>query len=109
GKVDVRLANLDAVFARVADNLGRRVEAHRLGVEQCRTEDVRIIGLEPGGGVNQEGEGSGMALRETIFAEALELTETALGEVARVALADHALDEFFPIVLDRAGATEGGH
>jgi hypothetical protein len=32
--VDVDRGGLDAVLARIADDLGGRIEAHRLGVEQ---------------------------------------------------------------------------
>ena len=35
GKIDVHLAHLHAVLARVADELGRGVEAHGLGIQQA--------------------------------------------------------------------------
>ena len=39
--------HLDAVPARIADELRRRVEAHRLGVEQRAQEGRRLVALEP--------------------------------------------------------------
>ena len=43
--VDVDRAQLDAVLARVAHELGRLVEAHRLAVEDRGAEHVRIDGI----------------------------------------------------------------
>ena len=77
---------------RVADDLGRGVEAHRLGVEERGAEDVRVVALDPGRGVDEEGEARRVALREAVFAETLDLLEAALGEGALVAAGDHALD-----------------
>jgi hypothetical protein len=48
GKVHVDFAQIDAVLAGVADELGRRIEAHRLGVEETGAEDVGIVALHPG-------------------------------------------------------------
>ena len=41
--IDADRPHLDAMLARVADELGGGVEAHRLGVEQGRAEDVRMM------------------------------------------------------------------
>jgi hypothetical protein len=35
------------MFARVADDLGGRVEAHRLGIQKRAAEDVRMMALHP--------------------------------------------------------------
>ena len=85
--VDADRAHLDAMLARVADELGGRVEAHRLGVEQGRAEDVRMVALHPGRGVGDLGEAGGVAFGKAVAAEALDLLEGALGEVARIAVA----------------------
>ena len=69
------------MIARVADQLGRLVEAHRLRVEDRRAEHVGIEGLEPAGGIDQQREGGGMAFGKAVFAEPLDLLEAALGEV----------------------------
>ena len=82
GKIDVDLADFDAVVARVTHKLGRRVETHGLGVEDRRAEDIGIKGLEPAGGVDEQGEGGGVAFRKAVFAETLDLLEAALGKLA---------------------------
>ena len=84
--IDVDRPHLDAVLAHVAHDLRRRIEAHRLRVEQRRREHVRIAALEPGRRVDQQREARGVAFGKTVFAEALDLLEAALGEIARVAV-----------------------
>ena len=42
-QVHIHRADLDAVFLRVADDLGRCVKAHGLAVEEGRAEDVRMV------------------------------------------------------------------
>ena len=91
--VHVDRPHLDAVLARVAHQLRRRVEAHRLAVEQRREEGVGVVALDPAADVGEQREAGGVALREAVFAEALDLLEDALGELARVALLDHAADQ----------------
>ena len=63
--VDVDRPHLDAVLAGVAHDLRRRVEAHRLGVEQGGAEHVRVVALHPGRGIGDQREGGGVALRES--------------------------------------------
>src|SRR3546814_7605504 len=86
-------AGLEAGLAGVADKLGRRVEAHRLAVQQRGGEDRGIVMLHPGRHVDQQGEARRMALRKPIGAEALDLLEATRGEVGIVAARDHAADE----------------
>ncbi len=43
--VDIDRPHLDAVLARVADDLRRRIEAHRLRIEQRGAEDIRDDGI----------------------------------------------------------------
>ena len=47
GEVDVGGARLDAVLARIAHDLRRRVKAHRLRVQQRRREGCRVVALDP--------------------------------------------------------------
>ena len=47
-----------------------------------------------------------MALGESIFAEALDLAEAALGEIAGIAACGHALDQLVAEILDGADAAE---
>ena len=110
GMIDVDVADLDAMVARVADQLRRRVKAHRLGVQDRRAEDVGIEGLEPAGGIDQQSEGGGVAFRKAVFAEPFDLLEAALGEFlsdSRSATMPSIIR--CAIVADRAGALEGRH
>ena len=107
--IDVGRPHLDAMFLRVAHELGRRIEAHRLGVEQGGGEDLGVVVLHPRGVVDQDGEARGVALREAVFAEAFDLLEAAFGEFALVAVADHAFDEVALELVDRAGPAERRH
>ena len=93
----------------VADNLGRLVEAHRLAVEQGRAEDLGVMALQPGRGVGQEGKAGGVAFREAVGAEALQLGEGLFGELDRIAALDHAADQLVLEVADPARELEGGH
>ena len=107
--VDVDLAHLDPVVDGVAHELGRGVKAHGLGVEDGATEHVRVAVLEPGRDVDQECEARGVALREAVLAEALDLAEAALGEVPVVAARGHAFDHLALEGVDGADMAEGGH
>src|SRR5689334_4661099 len=75
---DIDLAHLDAVLARVADDLGRRVKPHRLRVEQPAAEGIGVIVLQPGRDIDELGEARGMALRKAVGAKALDLLKTVL-------------------------------
>ena len=48
GIIDVYFFDRDAMFARVADDLRRCIEAHRLGIEQGTSEDIWITAFDPG-------------------------------------------------------------
>ncbi|MNG22435.1 hypothetical protein D3C84_1069170 [compost metagenome] len=50
-----------------------------------------------------------MAFGKAIFAKALDLAETALGERLRVTTADHAVDHLLLEATDLAGPAEGSH
>src|SRR5260221_14579262 len=100
--IDVDCAQCDAVLARVADDLRRGVEAHRLAVEQRGGEDGGIVAVDPGRDIDGEREAGGVALREAVAAEALDLLEAALGEIARIVPRDHALDHLVAELVDDA-------
>ena len=108
-KIDVHLAQLHAVLAGVADELGGGVEAHGLGVQHGGAEDVGVVALHPGGGVDEEREARRVAFRKAVFAKALDLAEAALGEAPLVAARDHALDHLGLEQADGADALEGRH
>ena len=109
GMVHRNVAEGNAMLARVAHDLGRGVKAHGLGVEEGAGEDVRIMALQPAGGIDEESEGRGMAFGKAIFAETLDLLEAALGEVALIASLDHALDHLLLEGVDGADPPEGRH
>jgi hypothetical protein len=109
GQVDVDLADVDAMVLRVADELCRLVETHRLRIQNRGAEHVGIEGLEPAGGVDQQGEGGGVAFGKAVLAETLDLLEAALGELLLVTLADHAFDHPLAIIADGSGPFEGRH
>src|SRR5690606_15780630 len=58
--------------------------------------------------IDQQREAGGMALREAVLAEALDLVEAALGEVVLVAALEHPPDEPLAKAGDGAGLAEGG-
>src|SRR3546814_4227404 len=77
--VDRDRAHLDAMIACIAHDLRRRVETHRLGVEQSGTEYVGMMMLHPARGIGDLRKARCMALRKAIAPEALDLLEGALG------------------------------
>ncbi len=85
------------------------IEAHGLGVQHRGAEDVGIEGLEPAGRIDEQREGSGVALRKAIFAEPLDLLETARCELLRVSLLHHRLDQPVAVEVDGAVAAERRH
>ncbi len=91
--VDVDGQHGDAVAAGVLDQLGGAVKTHGLAVEQAGKERRRVVALEPGGDVGQQGEAGGVGFGETVAAKALDLLEQAAGEVLVVAALDHASGE----------------
>ena len=91
-KIDVDLAHLDPMFARVAHELRGRVKAQRLRIEHRGEKHVGVAAFHPARGVDQQREARRMALGKAVFAKALDLPEAALGEFAVIALGDHALD-----------------
>ncbi len=107
--VDVDRADLDAVLLRIAHDLRRGIEAHRLAVEQRRGEHVGIAALHPGRGIDEQREARGMAFGKAVFAEAFDLAEAALGEIAGIAAPRHAFDELVAEILDGADPAERRH
>ena len=91
--VDVDGAHLDTVFARVADDLRRGVEPHRLAVQQGAGKDLGIEALDPGGDVDEQRKARRVALWKAIGSEPLDLAEAAGREVALIAVRDHTGDE----------------
>src|SRR5690606_32222334 len=70
--IDIDPARLDAVLARIPDDLCRRIKTHRLRIQERAGEGVGIVAFEPGRDIDELGEGRGMAFRKTVFAKAFD-------------------------------------
>ena len=94
---------------RIAHQLGRCIKTHRLAVEQASEKRIGVVALEPAAVIGQQRKTGGVALGETVFTEALDLLEDALGVVLVVALGHHAPDQ--PVVKGAEAALPlpGGH
>src|SRR5712691_13244219 len=92
-EIDIDRAHQDTVLLRVADDLGRCVEPHRLAVEESAGEDFGVDALDPGRDIDEEGKARGMAFGEAIGAEPLDLVEAAGREIRGIAALRHAPDE----------------
>jgi hypothetical protein len=106
---DVDRPDLHAVVHRIAHDLRRRVEAERLRVEQCGAERGRLVALQPRRHVHQQSEARRVALRKTVFAEALDLLVDLLGVLGGVAARQHAADQLVAERPDAALALPRGH
>src|ERR1051325_996797 len=67
------------------------------------------MALEPSGGIGNQGEARRMAFRKTIFAEAANLLDYALGECGGDALRLHACDQPFAVALHSSSAMPRRH
>ncbi|ESS36583.1 titin [Burkholderia cenocepacia KC-01] len=106
---DVDRQHLHAMTLRVLHELRRRVEPHRLAVQQRGEEDRGFVAFEPAARVREFREAGGVAFRETVFAEALDLLEDLFGEFARVVAFEHPADDLVLIFLEIALALPRGH
>ncbi|KIT73645.1 hypothetical protein QP64_00105, partial [Staphylococcus aureus] len=102
-------ACLHAVCARVADQLGGRVEAHGLRIEQRRAEHVGMMALHPARGIGDLGEAGGVALGEAVIAEAFDLRDQPFGEILADAALEHAGDQLGTEFADVAARLERRH
>lgn len=93
------------MLASIANELRRRVEAHRLAVEERRRERRGMPALEPRRDVDEERKARRVALGEAVAAEAPDALEDLLGEGGRVATGRHALDEPAAELVDRVAGT----
>ena len=108
-RADVDAAHRDAVLARVAHDLRRGVEPHRLRIQQRAGEGRRVMAFQPGRDIHQMRETRRVALGKSVGAEALDLTEAALGEVARIAARHHAIDHLREESVNGADIAERRH
>src|SRR3546814_8283462 len=80
--IDIDGTHLHAMFLRITDDLCWSVEAHGLRIQQRAGKDGRMMTFDPGGNIDQLGEGLRMAFGETVAAEPFNLLETAFGKIA---------------------------
>ena len=95
--------------ARVAHQLGRRIKAHRLAVDEGRAKCRRFVVLEPGGGIDQQREAGGVRFRKAVFAEPQYLIEYLMRETLGIAPLAHAVDQLALERLQAALALPGRH
>ena len=107
--VDVRRQDLDAVPARVVDHEPRRVEAHRLVVEDGGGELGRIVGPQPCRRVAHHGEARGVRLVEAVGGKPLELPEHLGGDLVLDAVLGGAAQEVPADALHLLAAAALGH
>ena len=97
------------MLARIPHDLGGGVEAHGLGVQERAGEGVRVVALEPGGDIGEQGEARGVGFGEAIVPEPLDLAEAALRKLRVVAARHHAPHHLLLQQAERAAPAEGGH
>ncbi len=105
----VDLAHLDAVGAGIADDLGGSVKAHRLRVQQAAAERVGMKMLQPGRDINELRKTRGVAFRETVRAETLDLIKTVFREFRIVAAPDHVAGHLLLEIADGADIAKRRH
>ncbi|MNX79314.1 hypothetical protein D3C86_1109410 [compost metagenome] len=107
---DIDRAHLDpADLLGLAHDLGRGVEAHGLAVQQGAGEGRGMAVFDPRGDIDQLREAGGVAFREAIRAEALDLFEAALRERWIIAARDHPPDHPRLIGVQAAVAAKSAH
>src|SRR5262249_34519073 len=90
-EADIYRTNRDAMLFSIGNQLSRGIKAHWLAVDDGGGEGSGIIAFQPRGDINQQREGGRVRLGETVFAESADLLEEPLGEIGRVAVAQHAV------------------
>src|SRR3546814_10449763 len=94
--------HLHAMFLRITDDLRCSVEAHGLRIQQRAGKDGRMMTFDPGGNIDQLGEGLRMAFGETVAAEPFNLLETAFGKIAFITALHHAADHLVLILYRKS-------
>ena len=93
----------------IAHDLGRRVEPHRLGVQQRAAKHIGVVAFQPGRGIRDQRETRGMTLRKTVTPKPLDLGERAFGEIPRVATFQHPRDHLVMKMMHPPGKLERRH
>src|SRR6202522_4321260 len=85
--------HLHTVRARIAHQLRRRVETHRLAIDESRAKCRRLVVLQPGGGVREQCKARRVRLRKAIITEAAYLVEYLLRKTFGISPSAHAVDQ----------------
>ena len=88
--IDARFFHHHTVSSRVTRERMRRPEAHRLCVQQGRTEDGRFVELDVGRGVHEIGEADRVTFGKAVVRKGLHLVEDDVGGFTRDAAPLHA-------------------
>src|SRR6185437_16943168 len=97
------------VIAGIAHNLGGRIKAHWLGIEQRGSEGSGMMIFDPRRDIDQLGKAGGMAFRKSIGTETLDLFETGFGECLLIAAPRHAINEDALVIANSAHMAKSGH
>jgi hypothetical protein len=84
----------------ILDQLGRRVEAHRLAVEQRGRERRGVMALQPRRHVSQKREAGGVRFGKAVLAEAFDLVVNLVGELLVEPARNQAVAELVLKLLD---------
>src|ERR1700730_4021130 len=107
--VDADRPNIDAMVARIAHDLGRRVEAYWLRVQERRAADVGVMAFEPRRGVGDQRKRGRVTFRKSVTAKTLQLLEGLFGKLRLIAIGDHAGNQLVAEFRDTARMFEGRH
>src|SRR5205085_9381228 len=107
--VDTWSAYLDTVTTRVLHQGVRRVEPHRLRVEQGGTERGRVVVLDPRARVDQIRERHGVTLGKAVVGERGELVPDLIDDVFGDPPLGRTHDETLPQSLHTLAASLGSH
>ena len=101
--------HLDPVPARILHQLGRRVEAHRLAVEQRGAERRRVMAFDPGRDIDEQREACRVRFRKAVLAEAQDLAGRSPRRTPRYSRCAHPALQPFLELLQAAGALPRRH
>ncbi len=99
----------DTMLSRIAHELRRRIETHRLTVEQCAGKRRGFVMLQPGGVVRQESEARTVTFRKAVLAEPHHLLVETLCEVVAVVSRAHPIQQLFPEMFESSGSLPRTH
>ena len=107
--IDVDRQHHNAMLLRVAHDLRRGIEPHRLRIEQSGRERRRVMAFQPARDIDQQRKAGSVAFGKAVFAEALDLVEAMLSELRIVAPLEHSPDHAFFELIDFASAAKSRH